>query len=81
MKVVIFAVVIAAVFGLLALLPAIEIDVDAVTSSSAWTWILAACYFIPVPTVSAIGAIILALWTFRVVVALVRTIWDMLPVG
>ena len=81
MKAVIFLIVIVAVFGLLALLPAIQIDVDAVTSSSAWSWILAACYFIPVPTVSAIAGIVLALWTFRVVVALVRTIWDLLPVG
>ena len=81
MKVAIFLVVLVAILGMLAALPAIEIDKDAVVSSSAWAWIIAACYFIPMNTVSAIGAIILALWMFRVTVALVRTVWEMLPVG
>ena len=81
MKAAIFLVVFVAIIALLAALPAIEIDKDAVVSSSAWSWILAACYFIPMGTVSAIGGIILALWMFRTTVALVRTIWDLLPVG
>ena len=81
MKVAIFLVVLVAILGLLAALPAIEIDKGAVVASSAWSWILAACYFIPVNTVSAIGGILLALWMFRVTVAVVRTIWDLLPVG
>ena len=44
MKVAIFLVVLVAILGLLAALPAIEIDKDAVVSSSAWAWIIAACY-------------------------------------
>lgn len=81
LKVILIAVAIVTAFKLLALLPAIVIDVDAVVASSAWHWIRAAMYFLPTGTVIIILSIIFALGVFRLIVALVKTIWDMLPVG
>jgi len=81
MKILIFMIVIVVVFGLLAMLPAIEIDQDAVTSSAAWSWIIAAMYFFPVGTVGAILTLIVALWLFRMIVSLVKTLWELLPIA
>ena len=80
MKLLLFAFLILIVFGLLAALPAISIDKDAVTSSSAWSWIIAACYFMPMGTVITILTLIVALGVFRLIIAVVKAIWDMLPV-
>ena len=77
--VIITAFVVAIVIGLLAALPAISIDVDAVVASSAWHWIRAALYFIPTHTVVMILSVIVALGVFRIIVALVHSIWDLLP--
>ena len=81
MKIALFLVIIFIVFGLLMALPAIQINVDAVTSSSAWAWIIAAMYFIPTHTAVTILTILVALWSFRLIIALVKMIWDLLPVA
>ena len=81
MKAILFGLLILAVLGLLAALPAITIDKDAVVSSSAWSWIVAAAYFIPTHTIATIGSVIIGLWLFRTVIALVKTICDLLPVA
>lgn len=81
MKLLIFAVVIVFVLGCLIALPTISINVDAVTSSSAFEYIRAGLYFFPVDTVTTILTLIISLWCFRVVIALVKTIWDLLPVA
>lgn len=62
-----------------AALPAINIDANAVISSSFYTYIRAAMYFLPVGTVTTIMGIQIALWTFRIIVAVVRAVWDLLP--
>ena len=80
MKLLLFAFLILIVFGLLATLPTITIDKDAVVSSSAWAWIIAGCYFLPMGTVTTILTIIVALGVFRLIIAVVKAIWDMLPV-
>ena len=80
-KVVLFAALIVIVVGLLAALPAITIDVEAVAASSAWSWIRAALYFLPMKTVGTILAIIVAIAVFRLIIALVKTVWDLLPVA
>lgn len=63
----------------LALLPAINIDANAVISSTFYSYIRAGMYFLPVGTVTAIFSIQLALWTFRIIVSVVRSVWDLLP--
>lgn len=81
LKTAIFATVFGALVGALIKLPKISINVDAVVASSAFEYIRAAMYFFPVKTVAAILGLILALWIFRIVVAFVKTIWDLLPVA
>ena len=68
------------VVGIIAFLPTLTIDTAAVVSSSAYAYVRAAFFFIPVNTISAILGIILGLWVFRIIIAIVRAIWDMLPV-
>ena len=62
-----------------AALPAINIDANAVISSSFYTYIRAGLYFLPIGTVTTIMGIQIALWTFRIIVAVVRAVWDLLP--
>ena len=78
-KLVIFAVIIVAVLGILAFLPEISIDKDAVISSSAWSWVKAALYFIPLHTVAAILSVVLGIGIWSIIVSVVKTIWDLLP--
>lgn len=80
-KLVIFAVIIVAVLGILAFLPEINIDKDAVISSSAWSWVRAALYFIPLHTVVAILSVVLGIGIWSIIVSVVKTIWDVLPFG
>ena len=63
----------------IAALPAINIDANAVISSTFYTYIRAGLYFLPIGTVSTIFGIQVALWTFRIIVSVVRAVWDLLP--
>lgn len=65
--------------GALSLLPDISLDVN----SSAFEYFLAivrsACYLLPMGTVRAIISTIVLLSIFRIVIATVKTVWDLLP--
>lgn len=63
----------------LAALPVINIDANAVISSTFYTYIRAGLYFLPMGTVTAIFGIQITLWSFRIIVAVIRAIWDLLP--
>ena len=63
----------------IAALPTINIDANAVISSSFYTYIRAGLYFLPTGTVAAILTIQIAIWTFRIIVAVIRAVWDLLP--
>ena len=65
----------------IAALPAINIDANAVISSTFYTYIRAGLYFLPIGTVTTIFGIQIALWTFRIIVSVVRAVWDLLPFG
>lgn len=80
-KVVIFVVLLTVVFSALLLLPTIKIDKGQIVESSAFAYVRAAMYFIPVSTAGSILGIVLVLWVFRVIVAVVKTIWSLLPVA
>lgn len=80
MKIVIWTLIIILVIALIGILPGIRINSQGVLESSAVDYIRMAMYFIPTGTCVAILSIILGLWVFRIVIALVKTIWDMLPV-
>lgn len=81
MKALIFVVIFVVVIGALIQLPDIELDKDGMLSSNAFTYIRAAMYFLPTGTVAAILTLTLSLWVFRIIVAVVKVIWDLLPVG
>ena len=68
------------VLSLFPFLPVVELSAEAVEASSAWQWIQAALYFIPVHTVVQILGVILALSLWSLVVSVIKTIWDLLPV-
>lgn len=72
--------IIALAIGMIVALPVITIDANAVIASSAFAYIRAALYFIPAGTCATILIVILGLWIVRVVVTIVKTIWDLLPV-
>ena len=80
-SVILFTVILLIAFALLMALPAIHIDSGAVISSNAFSYVRAALYFIPAGTCAAILAIIMGLWIFRVIIALVKTLWAVLPVN
>ena len=70
------------VFGLFALLPAITIPADsfAVYMEKAFDVLEVVFYVLPADTVFAIFSIILALQAWRIVVSVLRTLWDVLPI-
>ena len=79
LKLVVFAVILAAVIAILIAQPQIDIDKDAVLSSTAWQWVKAAMYFIPTGTVVAILTVVVGIGIWSLIVAVVKTIWDVLP--
>lgn len=62
-------------------LPTITISVPAVLDSSAYSFIRAGFYFLPVNTVAAIMVITLALFMFRLLIAIVKAVWELLPLA
>lgn len=81
MKLILFAILIVIVLGLMLAMPTISIDSEAVITSNAYSYIRAACYFLPMDTVINILSIIIALWGVRITVAFIKMIWDLLPVA
>ena len=68
------------VSGLLSRLPEINIQIpERVFVSAAQYW-NCACYILPMGTIKAIIAILIGLQLFRIAVAVIKTIWDLLPV-
>ena len=63
----------------IAALPTITISYSAVTTSSVYSYIRGAMYFLPVGTVAAILGLILAIWLFRILIAVIRAVWGVLP--
>ena len=78
-KLAIFALIFAIVIGFIAMLPTVTINKDAVVTSSAYQWIRAGLWFLPTGAIASIFAVQLVLWSFRVLIAIVKVIWDMLP--
>ena len=64
---------------LLALLPVINLDVVSIVQGNVFGYIRAGLYFLPVSTVARILGFSLSLYAFRIIVAVVRTVWDLLP--
>lgn len=76
-----FLLILAGAVALIGFLPTISIDAGAVIAGTAYSYIRAAMYFLPLNTVITILSLVVSLAVFRIVVSLVKTLWDMLPVG
>ena len=64
---------------LLLLLPVINIDAVNIIQGNVFGYIRAGLYFLPVGTVARILGISVALFGFRIIVAVVKTVWEILP--
>ena len=68
------------VSGFLSLLPSIDFSVDSTVFEYFLGIVRVAGYMLPMGTVSAILSLIVNLTIFRIVIAFIKTIWDLLPV-
>ena len=60
--------------------PDISINYDGIVGTTVYQFIRAGLYFLPMDTVKAILAIIVALWVLRVVIAVLHSLWSALPI-
>jgi hypothetical protein len=81
MKFIIFGILLLIVLGWMIAMPAITINSNAVITSNAYSYIRAACYFLPLGTVTTILGLIVGLWGVRITVAFIKMVWDLLPVA
>lgn len=65
--------------GLLALLPNISWNVDSSVFTKFFEVLRMACYFLPMGTVVGVFTLIIAIQGFRIVVSVIKTIWQLLP--
>ena len=72
-------IVVLVVIPLLTAMPTITISADAIINGSFYGYLRAAAYFLPMGTVSTILGFILIFWVFRIVVAIIKAFWEVLP--
>ena len=65
---------------LLSGLPEITVDFSAVDSSTFMGCVRCVLYMLPLGTINTIIGIILAVTGFRIFIAIIKTIWDLLPI-
>lgn len=74
------AIVTAIIGGLLDLFSGVNLNGVVQGMQTITPYLKAALYMLPVGTLKAIFAIIVALWTFRLIVKTIKLIWDLIPV-
>ena len=65
--------------GLFSLIPNISWNVPVSVVSGVTQFFHVIFYIVPMDTVFAIASIVIALHSFRIVIALIKTLWDVLP--
>lgn len=65
--------------GLLILLPDVSWDVSSTVFTKFFEILRMACYFLPMTTVAIIFGMIIAINTFKIVISLIKTLWQLLP--
>lgn len=68
------------VSGMLSVLPDVSWNVDLSALQPFFDLISVACYLLPMPTVIAIVSLVLSLTMFRIIISIVKTVWDLLPI-
>lgn len=66
--------------GLLSLLPDISWNVDGTVFDIFFDVLEMVCYLLPMGTVVTIFYLVISLTMFKVVISLIKTIWDLLPI-
>lgn len=61
-------------------IPAISISANTPITSNVLAYIRCALYFFPMGTVMTIFSLVLGLWILRIVIAILKTIWGVIPV-
>lgn len=61
-------------------MPEIAINYDGIANSTVFQFLQAGMYMLPVDTVIRILGIVIGLWTFRIVIAFLHSLWAALPV-
>lgn len=67
------------VSGMLSILPDISWSVDLSVLQPFFDLVSVACYLLPMNTVLSIFGYVLAFCIFRIVVSIIKTVWDLLP--
>lgn len=66
--------------GLLSILPDISWSVDVSRFSTFFQIIGVAGYLLPMDTIITLVGLVMAITLFRIVISIVKTIWDLLPI-
>ena len=64
---------------LINLLPAGNLEGLSAAIDGIVPYLKTALYFLPVRTIAQIFTVILAFWTYRLIVRVVKTVWDLIP--
>lgn len=73
--------VFAIVEALLRLLPDISWNLDTTAFNVFLDILEMVCYLLPMPTIVTIVTLVIGLVTFRIIISLIRTIWELLPLA
>lgn len=65
--------------GLLALLPNISWEVGSSVFTKFFEVLRMACYFLPMGTVVSVFSLVVAINSFKIVISIIKTIWQLLP--
>lgn len=61
-------------------IPAINIPAAAISESTVYQFLQAGMYMLPINTVTTILGIVVGLWVLRVIIAVLHSLWDALPI-
>lgn len=69
--------------GLISIIFSLFADLDISAAEKAITGIIkyirAACYFLPMPAITSIFSVVLGLWSLKIIIKTLKTIWEITP--
>lgn len=67
--------------GLLGMLPDVQWNIEDTAFTVFLDYVEMVCYLLPMGTILQIVSIVVGLITFKIVISLIKTIWDLLPLA
>lgn len=67
--------------GLLGMLPDVQWNIEGTAFTVFLDYVEMVCYLLPMGTILQIVSIVVGLITFKIVISLIKTIWDLLPLA